>query len=109
MTTAAPRPCDREIFTKGKGICIFHAGSAVTERWVKAVAAESGQRVDWHYSGGIVNVLFIGDYERVRAAIEYLRPALDADCKKTAGYPAEHFSVLAPESHGLYRKGDELR
>jgi hypothetical protein len=104
-----PPPCDPEIFKKGEGICTFHAKSAVTEPWVVKVREESGQRVDWHYSGGMVNMLYIGDYQKVVAAIEKLYPELEAACKK-AGYERgpEHFRIHGPGAHGLYRQGDEV-
>ncbi len=74
--TTTPAPCDREIFTRGESICTFAAAARITEPWVKKVAAESGQRVDWHYSGGRVNVLYLGDYTKVRAAVENLQAEL---------------------------------
>ena len=40
------------------------------EAWVKRVRHQSGQRVDWHYSGGVAQVIFIGDRDAVVAAIE---------------------------------------
>lgn len=101
-------PCDPEIFKKGEGICIFHAAAKIVEPWVKKVAAESGQRVDWHYSGGMVNMLFIGDYLKVREAIVRLQPELDATCYAHDGHGAVQFRILPPGSHGLYRRGDEL-
>lgn len=101
--------CDREVFEKGQGICIFHASTAVTEPWVQKVAAESGQRVDWHYSGGWVNMLYLGDYERVRAAVEKLKPELEAAAKEChRGWGLSGFQILPPASHGLYRAGDPL-
>jgi hypothetical protein len=102
-------PCDREIFKNGKGICSFHARTFITEPWVVSVREESGQRVDWHMSGGMCNVLYIGDYGKVRAAVEKLLPALVAACKEN-GYPSgpELFRICGPDSHGLYRKGDLL-
>lgn len=99
-----PPPCDREVFQKGKGICIFHASPKLTERWVRRVAAESGQRVDWHYSCGWVNMLYLGDYEKVRAAVEKLQPALLRSAKR-AKEPVVGFRILPPETHGLFRRG----
>lgn len=72
-----PPPCDHEVFTKGEPIATIHARSPAAEEWVQAVAKESGQRVDWHYSSGIASVLFIGDRAAVNAAIDRLAPALD--------------------------------
>lgn len=55
---------------------MLDARSAVAEAWVQRVAEESEQRVDWHYVAGRANVLYIGDYARVREAIEVLLPLL---------------------------------
>ncbi len=65
---------------------------------MKRVADDSGQRVDWFYSGGYASVLFLGDYARVRASVEKLLPELKS----------EAFRLYEPEAHGLYRAGDEL-
>lgn len=104
-----PPPCDEEIFKSGEGICSFHARTFIAEPWVARVREESGQRVDWHMSGGMCNVLFIGDYGRVRAAVEKLLPELVAACKAN-GYESgpELFRIYEPNSHGLYRKGDVI-
>lgn len=105
---AAP-PCDREIFKTGKGICSFHARTFITEPWVVLVRQESGQLVDWHMSGGMCNVLYVGDYDKVRAAVEKLHPKLVAACRKN-GYASgpEHFQIYEPDSRGLYRDGDPI-
>lgn len=93
--------CDKDVFKNGEAVCCFHAPSKPTEAWVQKVAAESGQRVDWHYSGGYANVLFLGDYAKVRAAVEKLLPELTA-------IKAEGFRIFESPSRGLYRSGDEL-
>lgn len=91
-----PTPCDQEVFKNGLGICILDAARWQAEEWVQKVARKSGQRVDWHYSGGRANVLYLGDYDRVLAAVEELRPALDGTI----------LMVLPKGAHGLYRRGD---
>lgn len=68
--------CDPEVFSKGHVVCHFHAEADVTEAWVRKVAEESGQRVDWSYFAGYAGVKFIGDEQRVRSAVEKLRPLL---------------------------------
>lgn len=75
----SPPPCARDIYENGRCICAFHAGAVATEAWVKRVAAESGQRVDWHYVGGHARVLFVGDEKRVRDAVVKLRHAITCD------------------------------
>jgi hypothetical protein len=45
------------------------------EEWVRLVAKKANAMVDWHYSGGVVQVLHLGDAEsraRVEVAIDEL-------------------------------------
>ena len=67
-----PAPCVPDIFRNGTPILASDTGSVGGnvrfERWVQAVAAASGQPVDWHYSGGRAQVLALGDLDRVRQA-----------------------------------------
>jgi hypothetical protein len=115
--------CDPEIFKDGLAVCTFAAPAVVTEPWVKRVAADSGQRVDWHYSGGRVNMLYLGDYAKVKASVEKLLPELDAACREhrraqltqvapkerrfeTEEYGVEAFGFFGEGSRGLYRAGD---
>jgi hypothetical protein len=119
--------CDQDVFKSGKGICVLDACMVRAEEWVQAVAKESGQKVDWHYSGGRANVLFIGDYDKVLAAVEKLKPLLaetpplkdgescscrstliDSKSPKTHHRPCTLMRVYPRDSHGLYRAGDEL-
>lgn len=90
-----PPPCDREVFTKGEPIAALDARRWAAETWVQAVAKVSEQRVDWHYSGGIAQVLFLGDRAKVDAAIDMLAPTLN-------GTILERYGV---GSAGLYRGG----
>lgn len=90
--------CDGDVFKYGHSICALDARSEDAERWVRAVAAESGHRVDWHYSGGRANVLYLGDYARVRAAVDRLAPQLVGTVLR----------VYGEEAHGPYRAGDPL-
>ncbi len=71
--------CDPEVSRDGETICHFHAPAEQTEAWVRLVAAASGQRVDWGYSGGYAGVHFLGDAKLVRAAVEMLRPLLQCE------------------------------
>jgi hypothetical protein len=102
-----PPPCDDEVFKKGKSIVALDAASEHAEEWVQAVAKSSGQRVDWHYSGGIANVLFLGDRAKVMAAIE----AMPKPGRMKKGYdgkptPAVRIMrVYGDEETGLYRQG----
>lgn len=68
----SPPPCDQEVFDQGESLLIADTSNCRAwgfEPWVKAVASLSEQRVDWHYSGGIAQVLFIGDRDRVAQAV----------------------------------------
>jgi len=69
-----PQPCNREIFTKGESLLAADTSNCRCwgfEEWVQKVAAQSGQQVDWHYSGGVAHVLFVGSRDAVvRAAKE---------------------------------------
>jgi hypothetical protein len=90
--------CDEEVFRLGRGICALDARTIHAEPWVQAVAALSGQRVDWHMSGGRANILYLGDYQRVRDAVETLAPQL----------VGRVLCIFEPDSHGLYRAGDSV-
>jgi len=73
-----PTPCDPEIFKTG--IQVFKTNtipSNAMEGWVKKVAELSGQRVDWHFAGGIAVVLALGDITKAKNAIQELMPEHD--------------------------------
>jgi hypothetical protein len=110
--------CDEDIFKNGHGVCVLDACMHRAETWVQAVAHESGQRVDWHYSGGRANVLYLGDYKRVAAAVEKLAPTLTdpmvrkpGECGSCSGESHREGALLrryGEGAHGLYRAGDPL-
>lgn len=88
--------CDSEVFERGQPLLLADTSDCRAvgfEPWAQAVAAESGQRVDWHYSGGIAQVLVLGDYAAARAAAQRL------PC------PARIMRWCEPGSSGLYRAG----
>jgi hypothetical protein len=59
------------------------------------VAKKSGQRVDWHYSGGRAHVLVLGDHAK----------ALEV-AKEMASDPEVHIlRWFEHEGEGLYRDG----
>jgi hypothetical protein len=88
------------------------------EEWVQAIARESGQRVDWHYSGGIANVIYLGDHAKVLDAVVKLTPMLDAPMPRLADQcgscgGSEHrrgriMRVFGDGSRGLFRRGDPV-
>lgn len=93
-----PPPCDQEIFQNGQPVAALDASSNSAENWVQLVAEKANARLDWHYSGGIAQVIHLGDDEsraRVEAAMNELEPNLDGTILRRYG---------SSES-GLYRKG----
>jgi hypothetical protein len=73
-----PPPCDSEVFESGTPVFISaEIPSEIFEVWVKSVADESGQRVDWHYVGGRAVVKALGDLDKVGEAIGMLLPEHD--------------------------------
>ena len=97
MQTVPPPPCASDIFKDGVGLCVLDARSHAAESWVQAVAAKSGQRVDWHYSGGRANVLVLGDHGAALAAARELAPTLDGRVLR-----------FSEDQRALYRDGDPL-
>jgi hypothetical protein len=64
-----PERCDQEIFDKGTPFCMADACKHRAEIFVKRIAEVSKQRVDWHYAGGRVIVLCLGDVEAAKEAV----------------------------------------
>ncbi len=72
----ASNECDPEVYANGELICVLDACMYRAEHWVRAVAQESGQKVDWHYVGGRAVVKFVGDRKKVSSAVQRLEPDL---------------------------------
>ncbi len=86
--TEVPPPCDSEIFSKGIPVAALNARSQAAETWVRSIAKDADARVDWHYSGGIAQVLHLGDLEsrkRVEQSITKLLPELDGNLMRRYG------------------------
>lgn len=65
-----PTPCAKDIFEKGVVVHQTHGVSSNRmEGWVKRVAFESGQPVDWHFAGGWAIVKGLGDVPLILAAV----------------------------------------
>lgn len=80
--------CDAEVFRNGLSLAALDASSSSAERWVRTVAAQSGQRVDWHYSGGVAHVLVLGDHGKAMAAAKNITASADdAGCYRTGVTP----------------------
>jgi hypothetical protein len=100
MATDGPTPvlCDEEVFQNGTPVALLDAPANATENWVKSVAEAADARLDWHYSGGVAQVLHLGDDEsrsRVEDAITELEGSLN-------GRIMQRLPVGAA---GLYRGG----
>jgi hypothetical protein len=89
------QPCDDDVFKKGVSLLAIDGRSAHVEPWVQSVAERSGQRVDWHYSGGVAHVLVLGDHAKAMAAANELAP-------KLLGRIMRRYE---PQDAGLYRAG----
>jgi len=92
-----PPPCNPDIFKNGKGVCQVRGSSNAVESWVRAVAKEANAEIDWHYSGGIANVLHLGDNESRERVLNAIR-ALECELRGT---------VLSIGDPSLYRNGVE--
>lgn len=93
-----PDPCPADIFRDGDPVILVDALPNATERWVQTVAALANARVDWHYSGGVAQVLHLGNSEsrsRVDEAITQLADSLDGRIIRRLPVGAD----------GLYRRG----
>lgn len=74
-----PEPCNPDVFKSGDYVGWLHGpGSNAIERWVKALAEKTGQRIDWHFVGGRARVLALGDVNAAREAFEAAIPELKA-------------------------------
>ena len=67
------KPCNTEIYEKGKTIAVFDAGKEAMEGLVKE-ARRSGLRIDWHYFGGRAVVKTLDDPKKSLTAIEKAIP-----------------------------------
>jgi hypothetical protein len=100
MTKPAPPRCDPKIFKQGEPIVLLDGGMHAVEEWVLEVARLSETRIDWHYSGGIAQVLHLGDSQSRERALTVMRKRL----KKLNG---RVLRWVTTGSKGLYRAGDE--
>lgn len=75
-----PPPCDPDILTNGKAICVVDGRSNAIENWVRSVATIAKAKVDWSYYGGRGVVLHLGDdksRQRVLNAINEIESELN--------------------------------
>lgn len=104
---AKPPPCEPDIFRNGFSICAFDAPAWIAEAWVVKVRAASGQRVDWHYSGGVVHVLMLGDRDKVLAAIAEIKLPPHEPLHPGDRREERQIRIFDPGC-GLYRHGDPV-
>ncbi len=100
MTTdgVIPPPCNEDIFRNGKPIAFLDGRSSAIETWVKRVSTVANAHIDWHYSGGVAQVLYLGDTTdkmRIIATIQELASTLQGTVLR----------VLTEDTPGLYREG----
>jgi len=78
-----PESCDMDIYRNGEHIfSIYGLGlKARIEEWVRFIALWSGQRVDWHYVGGVACVRALGDVAKVKRTILDNPPDFCEGCK----------------------------
>lgn len=63
-------PCNKKIFEEGVPVFIGNTvRSKRMEEWVKIIAEQSGQPVDWHFYGGRAIVLALNNVELVKETI----------------------------------------
>lgn len=98
--STTPAPCKPEIFKNGSPVAFVDGSSAPVEKWVQEVARQAEARVDWHYSGGVAQILCLGDVvsrSRVLVVMKKLEDQLDGRVMR----------YLNQGEKGLYRRGDE--
>ena len=68
--TQMSNQCDPEVYQDGTEMFMTNTiSSDDMEDWVKMIAADSGQRVDWCYAMGRAHILALGDLNRVKKSI----------------------------------------
>lgn len=92
-----PEPCNSKIFKRGVSVAQIAQADGMRswhiEEFVKLIASETKTATDWHYSGGIAQVLTLGDPKVVAAAITAKWPAFAApypNARCATGLPARY-------------------
>ena len=80
----SPKPCSKRVFEKGQSIVLastYNCGAEGFEAWIVKVRELLPRsfllpwgktEIDWHYSGGIANVLYVGSREDVEKALNQM-------------------------------------
>lgn len=93
-----PMPCDSLIFQYGSPVALIAGKSIAIEAWVKEVRKAAKAQIDWHFTGGIAQVVHLGDEasrQRVEVAIDTLISTLQGRLMKRCEM----------RDKGLYREG----
>ncbi len=96
--------CNKEVYNNGTEVFRTHTiSSSRIEEWVQEIREESGQNVDWSYSGGRAIILALGDISKVRETIWNLREGHD-DLYWTALIGLEMFThkSIAEQIKGIW-------
>lgn len=89
--------CDPEIFRKGEPLFCADTGSCGAKRfeeYIVHIRQMTGCKIDWHYSGGRAQVLFIGSGIDRKHLMDRI---LGAEC------PARILCWFGPGDAGLHR------
>lgn len=96
--------CDSEVFEHGTQVFLTHTlAAADVETWVQKIAADSGQKVDWHYAGGRANVLTTGDTKLVKQAIANNRELHDEFYRKAVEQYKDSEMINLNVLHGIWK------
>ena len=91
-----PPPCDPKLFSEGSVVFVTSSiGSCAIERWVKDIAEESGQPVDWSWHGGRAVILALGDLDAVCKAITKFMPVHDELYRRSVSALGPHMECYA--------------
>ena len=99
--------CDSEVFKHGVSVCTVYGTTPQVEAWVRTLAEKANARLDWHFSGGIANVLMLGD-EAMRNRVEHWIPRAPFLCIEGIHTKESRPCVMrvTPRgAHGPYRQG----
>lgn len=70
--------CNNEVYDKGEVVFITHTiKSNNIELWVRKIAADSDQPVDWHWYAGRAAIKALGNLDKVKTAIKNNRDLHD--------------------------------
>lgn len=101
-----PKPCDEQVFMEGNPVMLVDTdiGADNFEEWVQKLALKVGVPTDWHYSGGVAQVLTLGDPNVViavaKALWEHSPPVPKNDPMRVLKW--------CTDGKGLYRKDVDL-